>query len=431
MSGISLCAANDNDTKKEKKGSVPNFDTWTEKQIKQWEDSVRNALYPRPEIEKSKSSGKTTGGNTSPNKMSSGSLINTYVNDSYTIDKSKSVGEIPISSSVAPSGAITYNVPVEIYPGIKNFQPQLSIAYNSHAGDGILGIGWNLAGLSSISKTEMNIYYDGKSQGIGITKNNAFTLDGVRLIKIDENSSQIKYETEQGYIKVNANVVGNIVRYFEVYYPNGLKGVFGNPNDTWDYLSYPITSLSDMNGNTVSYNYSYSNNRYLINSITYNGASIEFVYTTRTYPIVFYSGGTKITENQNLQKIICKFESTVLRTYEFAYQEQNYNFLLSQIKCATPSNSLNPLRFFYGEGYIASGFTKTDTQLYEWYNFTQPGQVRVVKGKFDYGNEDDGLISLPNNISYWQYYRKTLGLIQNRYENYYSGTEKIFFLCGT
>jgi RHS repeat-associated protein len=417
------------------KSKGADLENWTEEQIIQWEDSVKNALYPSLKLESMSIpsiNGKDLKNDGNVKPMAVSGFINTYVQDSYPVDKTKAVGEIPISSSLSPTGSVIYNVPIAIYPGIRDFQPQLSVTYNNQSGNGIMGVGWSISGLSTISRTVQSIYYNGKAEGVGMRNADAFTLDGSRLIKLSETSTQIKYETEQGLIKVTANLSGNVVRYFDVFYPNGKKAIFGYTGNGSNYLDYPITSLSDLQGNTIAYNYSNANNHYTISSIVYNGASIEFQYITRTYPILVYNGGVKVTENQLLQKIVCKFGSTVLRTYDFTYQVQKYSHVLSQIGCSASSQSFNPLRFFYGEGNSAYSFTKSETQLSEWYTGAQPGQLRVCKGKFDYGTDDDGLISLPNKNPYWQHYRHSTSLrhSQNRFDNKYDGTEKIFLYTG-
>ncbi|GHT68232.1 hypothetical protein AGMMS50239_32870 [Bacteroidia bacterium] len=82
------------------------------------------------------------------------------------------------------------------------------------------------------------------------------------MIKISETSTQIKYETEQGNIKANAYLTGSVVKYFEVLYPNGNKGTFGYTSNTTSYRDYPLTTLSDIHGNTITYTYSYLNDHY-------------------------------------------------------------------------------------------------------------------------------------------------------------------------
>ena len=46
------------------------------------------------------------------------------------------------------------NVPVAISPGRSGFGPQLSLSYNSGAGNGPLGFGWSLSLPSITRKTE-------------------------------------------------------------------------------------------------------------------------------------------------------------------------------------------------------------------------------------------------------------------------------------
>jgi RHS repeat-associated protein len=418
------------------RNNVPDFDRWTEEQIQEWEDSVKNALYPQPAIESMQVPAerqiKQLASSATVNSLN---LTNSHVPDSYPVDQTKDVGEIPMTSTVTPAGAVTYNIPIEISPGRQGFQPQLAVTYNSLGGNGMMGAGWNVGGLSAIVRAGKSIYHDGKSQGVALTKDDAFILDGTRLIKIAETSTEIDYETEQGLVKVKAFLSGGIIRYFEVSYPNGNKGIFGYTTNSSQQLGYPITSLTDLRGNVINYTYTLSYNRYLISAIYYTGASVTFQYaTTRPDPVVSYEGGLKVTENQLLQSIDCKSNGTTFRTYEFTYQTpylQNTS-MLTQIGCTASGKSLNPLRFYYGEGNMASTYTKAETQLLEWYTNAQPGQLIVSKGKFNYGTDDDGLISLPNKNPYWQHYRNPTWIrhSQDRYVNQYEGTEKIFLYSG-
>ena len=417
----------------------PDFKNWTEERITRWEDSVKRVLYPTPELRWAEGSPNDSRNNEREEEEPTrgGVVNNTYVPNSVTLDLTKAVGEIPFSTSVAPSGAVIYNVPIEVYPGIHGMQPQLSLVYNSMGGNGILGMGWGIGGLSSINRGNRSMHYDKKTQGIEMTKDDAFYIDGMRLIKLSDSITYAKYESEQGFIKATAYLNGTIVKYFDVFFPNGTKGTYGYTNTTTSRLEYPMSAISDLYGNKVTYTYSFSsvNNHYQIDKITYANASVEFQYKTTPRPdvITAYSGGLKITEDKLLQKIVCKYGTAVLRNYEFDYTFQKEASLLNKIDySASGGSSFNPLRFYYGTNNTATVYDKDVTQLYGYYYDTSK-KLRVYNGKFDPGlnMENDGLITLPENNSYWQFYRNPfLGKIENRFDNLYTGTEIINLYTG-
>lgn len=429
--------------------AVPDFDNMSDVQIQEWENSVVEKLYPQPTIgsiqapnaktlkvarnARLKSAPLSMTNIPPPAKDAPLSVIN--IRGYYPIDKTKGVGEIPVTSSVTPTGAVTYSVPIEVSPGKQGAHPQLSLMYNSLASNGIMGVGWSIGGLSFISRVAKSIYYDKKAQGVTLTQNDAFVLDGVRLIKLSETSTQIEYETEQGQIKVKAILNRGVIRYFEVRYPNGNKSTMGYTSNYSNLLSYPLTASTDLRGNTVTYSYIRSNNRYFVNSISYTGGSVSFFYGARQDPVISYNGGLKVTENQLLQRIECKSNGTTFRTYELSYQTAQppqHVSMLKEIECTASGKSLNPLRFYYGTGSSADSFVKEETQLQSWYTNAEPGQLILRKGKFDYGTDNDGLISLPNKNPYWEHFRNKTWFRkrQNRYENHYNGTEKIYLYTG-
>ena len=67
-----------------------------------------------------------------------------------------------------------------------------------------------------------------------------------------------------------------------------------------------------------------------------------------------------------------------------------------------------------------------------WYNFDEAWQVRTVKGKFDYGTDNDGIIMLPNKVHYVEYWRKpgTFRHSRSHFENQYTGDETIVVATG-
>ena len=116
-------------------------------------------------------------------------------------------------------------------------------------------------------------------------------LDGVRLILINVTNDSALYETEQGNIKARAWLSGNVVKYFEVFYPDGSKGMFGFTTNADNRLCYPATSLTDLHGNRIDFSYILTDNCYNISKVSYNGASVEFKYQmSRPDPMLFFLG---------------------------------------------------------------------------------------------------------------------------------------------
>ena len=86
-----------------------------------------------------------------------------------TIDLTKPVGEIVGSETVTGSGGVAYTIPIYTPPGTNGLQPSISLSYNSQGGSGIAGFGWNISGLSAISRTGKNMYHNGVVQPVQYT----------------------------------------------------------------------------------------------------------------------------------------------------------------------------------------------------------------------------------------------------------------------
>ncbi len=415
------------------KAKKDKFEGWTEEQYKHYEDSIMSKLYPPVIACKSEESPSTSVTRDNAVLYSHMPVQNSHVPNTINIDKSKEVGEIPINSGILPSGAKTYEIPITVYPGNNGFTPNISLVYNSQQGNSTLGMGWSVSGIPMIVRGGKTIYYDGKAEGIKMDNNDSFMLNGVRLIKTDATSDYILYESEQGNIKAKGFISGNTMTHFEVFFPNGDKGVFGSALNFLNMLSYPIFSLKDIHGNTIRYEYTYSDNHYNISKISYNGCYVGFQYAeSREDPILTYGGGKKIHEPKLLKSITSKYGEKILCTYTLSYSVDKKKSFLTSVGLSANGKSFNPISFYYGKGLTATSYTKSETQLLEWYESDAPNMIKVVKGKFDYDSDADGLIVLPNKNPYWKHYRHSTGFrhSQNRFDNLYSGNEKIFLYAG-
>jgi hypothetical protein len=107
------------------------------------------------------------------------------------------VGKIADQFEVTPSGQASYEIPISVLPSTGGMAPQLSIIYNSSLKEGLLGTGFDLSGLSMISRAPSNVHTDGMAGYVNFTSKDKFLLDGQRLIYLKPvNNSTYEYRTE-------------------------------------------------------------------------------------------------------------------------------------------------------------------------------------------------------------------------------------------
>jgi len=90
-------------------------------------------------------------------------------------------GVIPGKFDVSSTGAATYSIPIFAPQGPRGMQPSIALTYNSQASKGVSGVGWGVAGLSSIERCSQSRGQDGAPGGIGFTVHDRFCLSGNRL----------------------------------------------------------------------------------------------------------------------------------------------------------------------------------------------------------------------------------------------------------
>jgi hypothetical protein len=93
-------------------------------------------------------------------------------------------GFTPGSFRVTETGAAEYRIPIRVPPGIAGMEPKLALAYNSQGGNGLLGVGWNVEGLSAITRCPQTLAQDGVRRLVNYDWNDRYCLDGQRLVLI-------------------------------------------------------------------------------------------------------------------------------------------------------------------------------------------------------------------------------------------------------
>ena len=397
----------------------------TEEELLKYSDSIYHIMYPQPTEVVSYGVDASKNNETSL-RVTNDFQNNTHVPSSVTPDHTKKVGEIPVESGMTPTGAKTYNVPINVYAPTGAFAPNMSLAYNSQQGNGAMGMGWSVGGLQFITRGNKSIYYDEETSGVNMDTDDAFYLDGTRLIKTTSSSSEIRYESETGHVMAIAHRSGNTICYFEVFYPNGYHGIFGNTYNTSNKYIYPLTSLTDDKERTISYEYIEKALICLISQISYNSCIINFVYDyIRPDNIMYYRNGANSNISERLTKISCLYNNNELCRYTLSYNIQDNVSVLTEIGYEAGGEELNPLKFYYGTDTTAN-LSSNSSIFTAGINFTSSTQVTSLRGRFDYNKSEDGLINYATNDPYWMVQQGNM----NRIYNQYSPSANIYLYTG-
>ena len=73
----------------------------------------------------------------------------------------ENVGSTMGKFNIDKSGAATYSIPINLPKGRAGLTPNVSLVYSSNnSSDGLLGVGWSLAGLSAITRCPQTHVHD-------------------------------------------------------------------------------------------------------------------------------------------------------------------------------------------------------------------------------------------------------------------------------
>ena len=249
---------------------------------------------------------------------------------------------LPGKFEVTDTGSASYTIPISVVPGTAGLEPKLSLQYDSRSGNGLLGVGWSLAGLPAITRCGRTIAQDGQVGGVGYDANDRFCLDGQRLIATSGSygADGTEYRTErESFSKViSYGQAGSGPSWFKVWTKAGLIMEFGNTADSrieaqgkQSVRVWAINKTSDTKSNyfTVSYIEDNANGGYRPDRIDYTGNaaagtpptnSVRFVYETRPDIVPLYQAGSLIKTAQRMTKVQAWQGQNFIREYRLSYQ---------------------------------------------------------------------------------------------------------------
>jgi len=253
-------------------------------------------------------------------------IVSSFI--SITAFAANEVGSLPGEFSVSPSGAATYSVPIDVPPGINGLKPTLAFVYNSQSGNGLLGQGWGLSGLSSITRCPQTLEQDNNIHGVDFSDEDRLCLDGQRLVPVNGTSywNASEYRTEiESFSKVTWFGTG-----FKVETKDGRVAEYGNTVDSEQnmpgvvgVLSWSVNKISDQFYNSISYVYNEDVNtgEHTISEITYaNSASVKFNYESRNDTSFGFIAGGKFSQNNRLKGVNVKKGGQSVFNYLLSYE---------------------------------------------------------------------------------------------------------------
>ena len=312
------------------------------------------------------------------------------------------VGTLPGNLIVSPSGAAVYNIPIEVPPGVAGMTPSLGFTYNSMSGDGIVGIGWALSGLSEITRTSTTIYHNGYIDGVDFDENDQFMLDGQLLIPINAEKTEFRTENElfSKIVVKDSDTYGPV--WFEVHTKNRKILEFGRTDDsrvnhkTIDGIrKWSLNRIIDFSGNYIDYTYHHHYGYNIPNTISYGKNinsnqnacyEIKLHHTWRYYDPLYWTSGWY---HEELRFLINKISITYVETgdivssYELLYHDKYYSHLKSVTVEDSDGNKFNPTLFQWGS---KNHEVINETALYNYNNrdklfldFTGDGKTDMIE----------------------------------------------------
>ncbi|RKH06292.1 hypothetical protein D7V97_22750 [Corallococcus sp. CA053C] len=264
----------------------------------------------------------------------------------------KAAGSTTPSAWVTSVGSARYTLPLWTPSGRLGIEPRLALNYSSDSGNGLLGMGWNLSGLSRITRCRKTMAHDGASDRLHFDTSDRFCLDGQRLMVVSGTygADGTEYRTENDvYARVVSLGVGaNGPATFKMYTKDGLILTLGGSGSATHQqpmleggtrtFAWALSRVEDRSGNflTVTYDIPSTAEEQLPVEIRYTGssvagappalASVSFLYEPRTDVVTSFAGGFSLQLRRRLKRMEAWGPTgmgqtrSLLRSYTLAYR---------------------------------------------------------------------------------------------------------------
>jgi len=322
------------------------------------------------------------------------------------------VGATPGSFRVSESGAAIYTIPLAVPPGTAGMAPTLSLNYNSQSGNGVLGVGWSLGGLSVIHRCPATIVQDGFKGGINYDANDRYCLDNQRLVAVSGNygadGTEYRTETESYTRIISYGQAGNGPASFKAWTKAGQIIEYGNTADSRIEAQgkatvrlWNVNKISDTKGNYIATSYieDNANGEAYINRIDYTGndaagvapyASVQFGYEARPDVESGYEVGSIIKNSKRVINIKTYSNSALFKDYRLTYEQgisANRSRIKSFTECDINGNCLPNTNIGWTDS--TNNFSNPVQSYPNGWNFGNPSSWETITGDFNGDGKSD------------------------------------------
>ena len=315
------------------------------------------------------------------------------------------VGSIEGSFQVDAMGAASYSIPIQVPPGHGGVQPKLSLDYNSSAGNGIAGVGFNLTGLPKITRCARTMAQDGVRGGVKGDQDDRFCLDGQRLVASGGGGTEYRTELETWSRITSVGNCNTGVCYFNVVAKDGTVIELGGTPDSRTMLlnglvrTWSVSKVTSPNFNYMVFSYAnFGDGEAYPSSITYTLAGgapaartrwVKLEYEPRSDVEHAYLNGTVWATSRRLSSIktFVKGSGDVLvRQYKLSYVTSPTTFrsLLSAVEECDGAGACLPPTTFEWPTQGGTGFdVVTPPQGQYQHDLKYDLGAKLIPGDFD------------------------------------------------
>ncbi|MFA6409526.1 MAG: RHS repeat-associated core domain-containing protein [Gammaproteobacteria bacterium] len=261
------------------------------------------------------------------------------------------VGALQGNFSVTPRGQAHYSIAIDVPPGTAKMQPVLSITYDSTSSNlhnGLLGMGFNLEGLTVITRCPSNKTQNDVIHGVDFSDQDRFCLNGEQLVAIKGAYGQdgTEYRT---YNDTQARIIshgrqGQGPAYFTVEAKGGQIAEYGKTADSEvkaegkDTVSFwALDRVKDTVGNFLDAHYFKDEGAgsFYPTEVDYTGNektgmapynAVKFNYESRPDVKTTYQAGSKSTMDKRLSEVQVLAEGSLVYKYKLNYEISKNTF---------------------------------------------------------------------------------------------------------